>query len=115
MRELSCSRKISLVSDKRGLEILRDLSQEINSLRGLGEEILILSKDIDKSARERAEGLISISQKSALILIPSSFLVGLFLLFVISQGVVNRLRMLMETVEKNRQGTFFYHACASAA
>lgn len=99
-------RKISLVSDKRGLEILRDLSQEINSLRGLGEEILILSKDIDKSARERAEGLISISQKSALILIPSSFLVGLFLLFVISQGVVNRLRMLMETVEKTGKGHF---------
>ena len=99
-------RRTSLVADKRSLEILHSLSQEINSLRGLGEEILILSKDIDKTARERAENLISISQKSASILIPSSFFIGLFLLFVISQGVVNRLRMLMETVEKTGKGYF---------
>jgi signal transduction histidine kinase len=101
-------KKINFASKytNKAIEILYSLSLEISSLRRLGEEILVISKDLDRSARERVENIITISRRTAFILIPTSFLVGFILLFVISQRVVDRLRILVETVEKTGKGYF---------
>ena len=85
---------------------LRELNDEISSLRKNGEEILTLSKDLDKSAREKAERAISLSQTAALVLFPLFLIFGLAALFVISHSVVKRLKILTTAIEKNRQGRF---------
>ncbi|MBI1810400.1 MAG: hypothetical protein HYR78_00405, partial [Nitrospirae bacterium] len=73
---------------------LMELNDEIASLRKNGEEILTLSKDLDKSAREKAERAISLSQTAALVLFPLFLIVGLAALFAISHSIVKRLKIL---------------------
>ncbi len=92
--------------NKSTLSLLNHLNQEIKSLRSLGENILQISIEINVNARTRMENIISLSQTSALILIPIAFIVGLFLLIIISQNVVKRLKLLMNTVEQSAKGDF---------
>ncbi len=85
---------------------LQELDTEINALRKNGEEIVAISKDIDKSAREKVERSIGFSQTAALILFPLFLLVGLGTLFAISHSVVKRLKILTSAVEKTGKGDF---------
>lgn len=95
-----------LHKDDPVIKNLYGLNTEINSLRKWGEEILNISKDIDKSAREKVEKTISFSQSAILILFPLFLFVGLGALFVISHSVVKRLKILTYAVEKTGKGDF---------
>jgi len=100
-------KKINFKSKDKTIKILQCLASETSSLSELGEEILVISKDLDSSARVNVESIITVSRRTAFILVPTAFFIGFALLFVSSQRVVNRLRILMETVEKTGKGQFF--------
>jgi len=85
---------------------LRELDADIHSLRKTGEDILVVSKDLDKVAREKAELVIRVSQAAILIFIPIFFIVGIGTLFFISTNVVKRLMLLINVVEKTGKGSY---------
>jgi two-component system NtrC family sensor kinase len=85
---------------------LRNLDQDIAALRKTGEDILILTKDLDKIAREKAETVIRVSQVAILVFLPLFFLVGIGMLFFISTSVVRRLMLLINVVEKTGKGSY---------
>jgi len=85
---------------------LNDLDSDIRSLRKTGEDILVVSKDLDKVAREKAETVIRVSQAAILIFIPLFFIVGIGTLFFISTNVVKRLMLLINVVEKTGKGSY---------
>ncbi len=85
---------------------LRNLDGDIAALRRTGEDILILTKDLDKIAREKAETVIRVSQVAILIFFPLFFVVGIGMLFFISTSVVRRLMLLISVVEKTGKGSY---------
>lgn len=88
------------------VKILHELNGEINALRKNGEDILIVSKDLDAAARERVERHIGSLQRVTFILFPLFFLVGLIAQFAIIQSIVRRLRILTLAIEKTGHGDF---------
>jgi len=88
------------------IAMLGDLNDEISSLRKNGEEILTLSKDLDQTARAKAERAIKISQTAALIFFPLFLIFGIAALFAIIHSVVNRLKILTAAIEKTGKGDF---------
>ena len=88
------------------IAMLKELNDEITGLRKNGEEILTLSKDLDRSAREKAERAITLSQTAALVLFPLFLIFGLTALFVIIHSVVKRLKILAAAIEKTGKGDF---------
>lgn len=85
---------------------LRSLGEEILALRKTGEDILVISKDLDKLAREKAETVIRVSQIAILIFFPLFFIVGIGMLFFISTNVVRRLMLLINVVERTGKGSY---------
>ncbi|MBI5632615.1 MAG: HAMP domain-containing protein [Nitrospirae bacterium] len=85
---------------------LKELNTEITSLRKIGEEILILSKDLDTVAREKADRTIRISQTALLILFPLFLIVGFTALFVIVRSAVSQLKVIANAIEKTGKGDF---------
>jgi len=85
---------------------LRELDAHILELRKIGEEILVVSKDLDKVAREKAETVIRVSQAAILIFFPIFFIVGIGMLFFISTNVVKRLMLLINVVERTGKGSY---------
>ncbi len=85
---------------------LKVLDSEINALRKTGEDIIIISKELDWVARENAENIIHISQIAILIFFPLFFFSGIGTLFFISRNIVSRLKLLINTVEKTSKGDF---------
>ncbi|MHB8880620.1 MAG: sensor histidine kinase [Thermodesulfovibrionales bacterium] len=88
------------------IQSLNDLNKEITALRKGGEEILMLSKDLDSSARDNVERVIGYTQKAALVLIPLFLLVGISALFIISRSAVKHIKMITDAIEKTGQGDF---------
>ena len=96
-----------LLSDDHPLvHNLRELDENISSLRKTGEDILVISKDLDKTAREKAETVIRVSQIAILIFFPLFFTVGIGMLFLIGSSVVRRLVLLINVVEKTGTGSY---------
>ena len=85
---------------------LRELGTEITALRKTGEDIMVISKDLDKVAREKVETVIRVSQIAILIFFPLFFAVGIGTLFFISTNVVKRLMLLINVVEKTGKGSY---------
>jgi two-component system NtrC family sensor kinase len=85
---------------------LRELDNDITALRKTGEDIMVISKDLDKVARENAETVIRVSQMAILIFFPLFFIVGIGMLFIISTNVVRRLMLLINVVEKTGKGSY---------
>jgi two-component system NtrC family sensor kinase len=85
---------------------LVELDADIITLRKTGEDIMIISKDIDKIAREKVESVIRVSQIAILIFFPLFFIVGIGMLFFISTNVVRRLMLLINVVEKTGKGSY---------
>lgn len=85
---------------------LRTLDTEIVSLRKNGEEILVMSKDLDRSARDKADRSIRMAQTASVILFPLSVLFGIGTLFAISRSVVRRLKVLASAIEQAGKGNF---------
>lgn len=95
-----------LKSDAQILFSLKELDTEISSLRKIGEEILILSKDLDTATRENVDRTIRISQTALLVLFPLFLIVGFTALFVISRSAVSHLKILARAIEKTGKGDF---------
>lgn len=88
------------------IESLLDLDSQIRNLRNSGEEIINISKALDKKARENVDSYIIHSQRAILFFFPLFIIVGVgSFLFVIS-SVVRRLQVLTEVVEKAGKGYF---------
>lgn len=85
---------------------LKELYSDIQMLRKEGEDIINISKELDKTARENAEGVIHMSQIAILIFFPLFLVVGIGMLFVISNNVVNRLKLLIDLVGKTGKGDY---------
>jgi len=85
---------------------LRGLDTEITGLRKDGEEMLTMSKDLDRAARDKAERSIRTSQTAALILFPLSLFFGIGTLFAISRSVVRSLKNLTSAIEQAGRGDF---------
>lgn len=85
---------------------LRALDADILALRKAGEDLLAVSKDLDKIAREKADLVIRLSQLAILVLFPLFFVVGIGMLFFISTSVVQRLMLLITVVEKTGKGAY---------
>lgn len=85
---------------------LMELDADIAALRKTGEDILVISKDLDKIAREKTELVIRVSQIAILIFFPLFFAVGIGTLFFISTNVVKRLMLLINVVEKTGKGSY---------
>lgn len=85
---------------------LSRLSGDIGMLRNTGEEIIFVSKELDKRARERADAGIQLSQAAILIIFPLFLVSGAIMLFFIARNVVHRLDMLSEVVEHTGRGEF---------
>ncbi|MBI5025998.1 MAG: GHKL domain-containing protein [Nitrospirae bacterium] len=98
--------EFSLPAGHRLIAGLRGLYSDIQILRKNGEDILTISKDLDKTARDNAEGVIRKSQIAILIFFPLFLIVGIGMLFVISNNVVNRLKLLIDLVGKTGKGDY---------
>lgn len=97
---------LHLKPEHRLIKMLQDLDSEINALRKNGEEMISISKDIDESAREKVERALGLSQKSALMMFPLFFLVGMGVLFIITHRVVKRLNLLKNAIKETGKGDF---------
>ncbi len=85
---------------------LMELDADIGALRKTGEDILVISKDLDKIARENVDSVIRVSQIAILIFFPLFFAVGIGTLFFISTSVAKRLMLLINVVEKTGKGSY---------
>lgn len=83
---------------------LKDLDSEIGGLRKSGEDILNVSKELDKSAREEADLAISSAQVAIIIFFPLFLVIGIGTLFYFASDTTSRLRLLMDVVEKAGMG-----------
>jgi len=92
---------------------LYGLDGEIRELRRTGEEIINVSRELDKAARADVEGMTKKAQISTVVFFPLFLAVGLGLLFVIVSNVTNRLRVLMDAIESTGEGAE-YHEVAGA-
>lgn len=85
---------------------LRELDTEIAALRKNGEDILAVSKELDKFERDNAESVVRTSQVAVLVLFSIFLVVGIGTLFYITSGVVKKLGLLTDAVEKTGKGYF---------
>lgn len=97
---------LSLKTAAPAIRLLTDLGDEISAFTKNGEEILSISNALDKSAREKVEKYISMSQSAAFILFPLFLLVGIGTSFSLGHGIVKRLKILTEAIEKSGKGHF---------
>ena len=95
-----------LKPDARAITLLIDLNARIITLRKEGEEILILSKNLDSSARDKVDQVIGYTQKAFVILFPLFLIVGLSALFIVSRSAVHQLKMITGAIEKAGKGDF---------
>ncbi|MBI5639009.1 MAG: HAMP domain-containing histidine kinase [Nitrospirae bacterium] len=89
---------------------LTELDTEINALRKTGENILSVSKELDKTARDKVDGFIRISRIAILVFFPLFLIVGFGTILIIIGNVVKRLQMLTDVVEKTGEGKFTHVA-----
>jgi len=97
---------LSLPPDHKLIRGLMGLSADISALRKTGENLIRLSKELDRMARQRAERVIRISQVAIIIFFPLFFVTGIGMLFFSSRNIVRRLRLLIDVVEKTGKGDF---------
>jgi two-component system, NtrC family, sensor kinase len=97
---------LSFSPDDKIILGLNELDAEILLLRKNGEEILGISKNLDRAARDKTEQVIHISQVVVGIFLPLFFMSGLIIIFLLSKNVVNRLRLLIDIVEKIGKGDY---------
>ncbi|MBF0539004.1 MAG: hypothetical protein HQL03_12220 [Nitrospirae bacterium] len=94
------------MSNDTPLITLQSIRSDVNTLRTLGEELVMTSRDLDRKARTRIERLIRFTQISAVVLIPISFVIGFTLLVLVSHKVVKKLNDLEDVMDKIGHGYF---------
>ncbi|MGE5238534.1 MAG: ATP-binding protein [Chloroflexota bacterium] len=95
-----------LQPESRLISGLRELDGEVTLLRKNGEDILSVTRELDRRARDNAEAVINKSQGGIIIFFFLFFVSGVVTLFLINRNVVNRLRLLIDLVEKTGKGTY---------
>ena len=85
---------------------LKELDVRINALRKNGENILVISKELDRAAREHVDKTVWMSQLAIFIFFPLFFITGIGTIFFFNRDVVNRLKTLIKVVEKTGKGNF---------
>ena len=93
-------------SDDMTFLMLKELHSNIQMLRKYGDDIISISKKLDDLARQRVEKIIFISKIAILVFLPLFIITGLGLLFIVSNSVVNRLKLLIDFVEKTGRGIY---------
>ena len=99
-------KNFSLKSDHKLIAWLIALDNEINSLRKTGENILTVSKELDKKARENVDNFIHMSRIAILISFVFFVIIGVGTILFITRNIVKRLRLLTSVVEKTGAGNF---------
>ncbi len=85
---------------------LQKLNTEITALRRNGEDIIIISKEVDRIAKDNVDGLIHRSQIALFVFFLLFVIVGIGTFLFIINGVVKRLKVLTDLVEKTGTGYF---------
>lgn len=85
---------------------LSELDGQIGELRKTGEDIISISREIDKIARLKADRAIVFSKNATLIVFPIFVMVGIGGLFFISRSVVKRLAILTHAAANTGHGDF---------
>lgn len=93
-------------SDHPVVIALKQLAADITRLRKTGEELLVLSNEMDKSARDTVHRTIYVSQLALLIFFPLFVVVGTVILFLIVSRVTSRLKLLTNIVKQTGQKGF---------
>lgn len=83
---------------------LKELDNDIAHLRKTGEEIIAVSKELDKSARDKVDRTILLSQIAMFIVFPVFLAVGIGMIFLIAGNVTSRLKQLMIAFEETGRG-----------
>lgn len=99
-------RELRIPPGDRLITALKELDTEIQLLRRNGEDIIVFSKELDKTARENTDAMIRVSQVAILVFFPLFFLTGIGMLFFIGRSVANRLNLLIDTAERTGKGQF---------
>ena len=99
-------RLFALPSDDKLIAGLKELDRQINILRKHGEDIIVVSKELDRVAREHVDKTIRLSQLAIFIFFPLFFITGIGTIIFFNSDVVKRLKSLIEIVEKTGNGSF---------
>lgn len=95
-----------LPPDNRLIGGLIELGTQINALRKNGEDIIITSEELDRIARNNVENTIRLSRLAIFIFFPLFVISGIGTIFFFNRDVVNRLKILIDVVEKTGKGNF---------
>ena len=85
---------------------LKELDGQITALRKTGENILVVSKELDGSAREKVDSFNHRSRNAILIFFPLFLVVGIGTFLFIISNIVQRLQLLTAVVERTGEGLF---------
>lgn len=99
-----------LSADHALISSLAELDTAISALRKTGENILGVSKELDKTAREKVDNVIRISRIAILVFFPLFLVVGFGTILFIVSNVVRRLQLITHVIEKTGQGNFAHVA-----
>jgi len=99
-------KEMLLAIDHQLIGDLQRLDAAITSLRKGGEDILAVSKELDRTARENADRVVYISQIALFVFFPLFLIVGLGTLFFIASNVVKQLKLLISVVERTGEGEY---------
>ena len=96
----------SLDSQDKAVRELRVLDADISALKRNGEDIVAISRELDKGARSKVDRFIHTSQIAILILFPMFLIIGIGIFLFIISNVVRRLEALTKVVERTGEGKF---------
>lgn len=99
-------REHALPSGHRFIVWLKYLDMEITALRKTGENILVVSKELDRTAREKVDSFNHRSRNAILIFFPLFLVVGIGTFLFIISNIVRRLQLLTAVVERTGEGLF---------
>jgi signal transduction histidine kinase len=92
--------------DNRLIIELKELDTQTNALRKNGENIILISEELDRIARDNVEKTIYKSKIAIIIFFPLFIITGIGIIFFFNKDVVNRLKILIDVVEKTGRGHF---------
>ncbi|TAN42715.1 MAG: sensor histidine kinase [Nitrospirae bacterium] len=104
---------LSVKPDHPMIASLKKLDTGITALRKTGETILTVSKELDKTARDKVDSFIRTSRVVILVFFPLFLVVGFGTFLFIISNVVRRLKLLTDIVVRTGQGNFSHMPPAS--
>jgi signal transduction histidine kinase len=96
----------SLSAGSKAVGELKSLDADISALRKNGEDIVVISRELDRGARAKVDRFIHASQIAILIFFPLFLIIGIGIFLFIISNVVRRLEALTEVVERAGAGEF---------